>query len=254
MQNFNYSRRTLIQKPSYWECCELGAIQQNHHYDEVLLQTILEKANDLYNEVSEKKHLNLRYIRNARKYIPEIEELINDQERLDNLSELAGTHVEAYPIGVISSIITFMSDDTRDGTVAWHADGVPLTELIPLEISEDIEGGELEIYRGDYEIGMALLQKKRDLPKDQLLSVPHQMGCSTLAQLIRVLHRAVPITKGRRVTLNLNLRSKERPFIDDNHLFFLGADNPDFEWIDDYIEDVRNNQLPAYMKINKDAA
>lgn len=96
-------------------------------------------------------------------------------------------------------------------------------------------------------------KKKQDIPKDQRLSLPHQKWCSTLAQLIRVLHRAALITEGRRITLNLNLGLKERPFIDDNHLFFLVADNPGFGWVDDYIKDVRNNQLPAYMKNNGDA-
>lgn len=247
MQNFYYSRCDIIQKPSYWKCCELGAVRDDHQYSERLLQTILDKANVIYNDLSEKRHLNLRYIRDAKKYIPEVEELINDRERLDRLSELAGIRVETYPIGVISSTITFMSNDEMDGTVAWHADGVPMTEMIPLEISENIKGGELEIYRGDYEIGLAVLQKQQDIPKDQILALPHRTGCSIFAQLMRVLHRTAPITKGRRVTLNLNVRSKQQPFVDDNHLYFLGADNPDFEWIDDYIRDVKNKQLPAYM-------
>ncbi len=253
MLNFKYSRQDLIQKPSFWKCCNLGAAQQAHNYNEELLQIILEKANDIYSKVSEKKHLNLRFIWDAKKHIPEIEDLVNDRERLDRLSELASTHVEPYPIGVISSIITFMGEDARDGAVAWHADGVPMTELIPLEISEDIAGGELEVFNGDYEVGMSLLAKEHGIPREKILSLPHMKGSSTLAQLIRVLHRTAPISKGRRVTLNLNLRSKECPYIDDNHMFFQGADNPDFKWVDDYVTDVRNNQLPAYMKNTRDA-
>lgn len=38
--------------------------------------------------------------------------------------------------------------ETMYKTVVWYVDGVLMTELIALEISEDIERGELEIYRG----------------------------------------------------------------------------------------------------------
>jgi len=246
--NFNYTRDELLCKPSYWKSCNLGAAQQKHNYDEGLLNRILEKASNIYDEVAEKKHLDLRYIRDAKKHIPEIEELTHDFCRLERLNDLAGTRLENYPIGVIASIVTFMSDDTRDGAVAWHADGVPITELIPLEISNDIEGGELEIYQSDYEIGLMHLEQNISIPSENILSLLHRKECSTLAQLMRVLHRTAPIKKGRRVTLNLNLRSIDKPYIDDNHMFYLGADNPDFHWLDDYIKDVKNIQLPAYMK------
>jgi hypothetical protein len=34
--------------------------------------------------------------------------------------------------------------------------------------------------------------------------------------------------------------------VDDNSLHYLGADNPDFSWIDEVVSDVREHRLPAY--------
>lgn len=141
-----------------------------------------------------------------------------------------------------------MSSKEEDGVVSWHADGVPMTELIPLYISDELEGGELQIYRGDHDVALALLDREQQLAKDKVSKYKHKMGYSTLGQFIRVLHSTAAIKNGLRVTLNLNLRSVDYPYIDDNHIYYLGADNPSFDWVESYIDDVKKRQLPAYLK------
>ena len=242
---YDIPRDAIIGNPTHWKVSDLGVVQFKHAYDQQLLNRILEKALSLKKEIAIKRHLNLRYIREAQRYIPEINDLIYDAQRLNFLSELAGTELEPYPISVICSIVTFMSADDGDGTIEWHTDGVPVTELIPLAM-ERTEGGELLIYQGNSEVGLSLLSQQVSLPDEQIMWIPHRVGFSTLGQMIRVLHRTAPITEGLRVTLNMNLRSHAKPFIDDNSLVYLGADNPDPGWEMEILRDVREHQLPAY--------
>jgi len=240
------TRAELIGKKSYWQISDLGLKQVEFDYDPELLRLIFDKAQRIKDEASEKRHLNLRFIRKAHVAIPEILELVHYPGRLDRLSGLAGAALEPYPVSVISSTITFMGASPDDGTVAWHADGVPVTEIVPLAM-RDLDGGELQIYRGDYETGFTRLAEDGALSERDLITVPHRLGASTLAQLMRVLHRTAPIRSGYRVSLNMNLRSRDQPFIDDNPLYYLAADNPDYDWVDQYLSDVRARQVPAYL-------
>ncbi|MGY6655446.1 hypothetical protein ACXIZN_25115 [Amycolatopsis sp. TRM77291] len=245
---YRASRKQLIGKETHWQVSDLGVVQQDHRYDPELLDIICQKAVAMKEEVSAKRHLNLRYIRQAHVHIPEILELVYYPGRLDSLSELAGTVLEPYPISVIASTITFMGAASSDGAIDWHADGVPVTEIIPLEI-HDLTGGGLQIYSGDYEIGLSKLQAGDTL--SDLVSIPHRIGATTLAQLMRVLHRTEPIATGHRISLNLNLRSRDKPYIDDNAAYYLAADNPDYEWVKQYLDDVHARQVPAYLAFQR---
>lgn len=240
------SRTDLLGQRTYWNISELGVAQRHHSYPPDLLETILAKAQKLKDPASEKRHLNLRFIRGAHRLIPEINELIRWPGRMEELSELAGCELEPYPVSVIASTITFMGADHDDGAVSWHADGIPATEIVPLSI-EDAEGGELAVYRGNYEAGLARLARGEEFSEAEISLFPHRMGHSTLGQLMRVLHRTNPMARGTRVSLNLNMRSRERPYIDDNPMYYLGADNPTFSWMDEYVRDVKDRQLPAYL-------
>ncbi|MER7859294.1 hypothetical protein ABTX61_09340 [Amycolatopsis japonica] len=242
------NRSELIGKKTHWQISDLGVIQQDHQYDPELLEVICQKAVAIKEEVSAKRHLNLRYIRQAHVHIPEILELVYYPGRLDLLSTLAETTLEPYPLSVIASTITFMGATPDDGAIDWHADGVPVTEIIPLEI-HDLTGGALQIYRGDYEVGLNKVHSGDTLA--DLVSIPHRIGASTLAQLMRVLHRTEPITTGHRISLNLNLRSRDKPYIDDNAAYYLAADNPDYKWVDQYLDDVRARQVPAYLAFQR---
>lgn len=240
-----YTRDYIVGGPTYWKIGSFGAIQFKNEYDLDLLSVILRKAITLKDAMAVKRHLNLRYIRGAQRYIPEISDLIHDRARLERLIALTQVRLEPYPISVISSIITFMGPQDHDGTVDWHCDGVPCTELIPLSMN-DLEGGELEIYRGNSEVGLSLIEEGQDVPQADVLKIEHKPGCSTVGQFLRVLHRTAPILKGYRVTLNLNLRSQDKPYVDDNNLVYLGADNPDGDWHAEYLADIQARQLPAY--------
>ena len=241
------SREALLGHESTWKVSDLGMVQFRHEYDPQLLETIRCKALDLKEKHAHQKHLDLTFITGADRYIPEIRELIHDQRRLNQLSAFAGTRLEPYPFSVVGSTVTFMNPD--DGAVDWHCDGVPLTELVPLSISDPIIGGELEIYLGNCEQGKARTDRGEEIPSRKLLRVAHMQGYSTLGQFVGVLHRTRPIVFGDRVTLVLNLRSVERPYVDDNRLFYLAADNDqDRAWIDEMAEDVWANQLPAYRR------
>ncbi|RJT34349.1 hypothetical protein D3227_23715 [Mesorhizobium waimense] len=75
------------------------------------------------------------------------------------------------------------------------------------------------------------------------------MSYATLGQFLGVLHRTAPIQLGERVTLVLNQRSVSKPYVDDNRMFYLAADNDrDREWVNELAEDVWTNQLPAYRR------
>ncbi|TIN92161.1 MAG: hypothetical protein E5Y06_24620 [Mesorhizobium sp.] len=75
------------------------------------------------------------------------------------------------------------------------------------------------------------------------------MNYATLGQFLGVLHRTAPIRFGERVTLVLNQRSVAKPYVDDNRMFYLAADNDqNREWVNELAEDVWTNQLPAYRR------
>ncbi|MGJ3262925.1 MAG: hypothetical protein ACFE0R_06795 [Salinarimonas sp.] len=243
---FSMDRDAIIGAPSHHQVSNLGVVQFRNDYDPELLRTISRKAAALKASLAEKRHLNLNFIRGAHRAIPEIRDLVHWPGRLERLEALARTRLEVYPLSVISTIVTFASVRPEDGTIDWHADGIPVTELIPLEI-EDLDGGELELYRGHADEGLARVARGETVPEERIVRVRHELGCSVLGQLMRLMHGVRRIRRGRRVTLNLNLRSAERPYIDDNTMCYLGADNPDFAWQEEYIRDLRERVLPAYL-------
>ncbi|MGI9409422.1 MAG: hypothetical protein ACR2OV_05075 [Hyphomicrobiaceae bacterium] len=242
-------REDILGHETAWEVSQLGAVQFRHDYDLELLKTIKNKAMSQRDDLAERKHLDLTFITGADRFIPEINEIIYDRKRLDYLSELAGTKLEPYPLSIVGSTVTFMGPRTGDGTVDWHCDGVPVTELIPLEISSPILGGELEIYLGNCEVGKAKTNRHESISEREILRIPHRVGSSTLGHFLGVLHRTAPIQFGHRITLVLNLRSVERPFVDDNRLFYLAADtDQQREWVSEMAQDVWEKQLPAYRR------
>lgn len=243
-----YDLESIIGLPTYWKVSNLGIVKYHHDYDSSLLETIRKKAKDLKNQLAHNMHKNHTYIRGAQKYIPEILELHHNPQRLAQLEELAQTPLEPYHISVITSSLTYMSPS--DGAIDWHSDGTPIAEIIPL-IIEDLEGGELEVYQGHYDVGLGELERDGEISSEKIMSVKHQVGCAVFGQFMSLLHRVKPVTKGRRISLNMTYRSKEKPYFDHHTMWYLGADNPDFEWQDDYINDVKTKQLPAYLKQEK---
>lgn len=242
-----YSRSDITGYKNHHQISDLGIVQYRHNYDSELLKFILKKALEIKKSHSEMRQLNLNYIRDATSHIPEIRELLYSPDRIALAEELAGTRLEPYPISVISSIITFTSPSQSDGAITWHADGVPVTELVPLSIMDPI-GGELELYRGVADEGLARVHSGKEISSDEIIRVVHREGDSVLGQLMRMMHRVRPMSQGHRITLNLNFRSVDKPFIDDNSMCYLAADNPDFSWMNEYIEDVKKKQLPAYLR------
>jgi len=243
------SRRAILGHESATQFSNLGIMQSPHDYNPALLETILKKAKEIKAEHAIHRHLDLTYIPNADAYIPEIRELLHDAARLERLSDLAGTRLEPYPISVIAATVTFMSAG-NDGTLTWHNDGVPATELIPLEISDPIVGGELEVYRGVCEEGMARVAQNKELPADQCIRVQHKLGYSTLGQLHGICHRTNPVRYGHRVTLNLNSYSVDMAHIDNNTLAYLAADNGNDRtapWVEEYVEMAFGRQLDTYQ-------
>ncbi|WP_410650394.1 hypothetical protein [Amycolatopsis sp. cmx-4-54] len=235
------TRSDILGRPSFCKFSELGIRQFEHGYPADLLTTILTKALHLRVNAA-KTNLDLRYLRDAHHHIPEVAQLMYDKERLRRLSDLADVPLEPYPVDFLSSMITFMSPE--DGTVDWHGDSVPVTELIALS-ADDVSGGELVIYRGELDEGRARLASEGFLPEDRTTRITHRVGHSVFGQLMGVLHRTAPMTAGTRVTLNLNLRSAVQPHIDDQRLSHLAAESPEFDWLDHYVSDVRSRQLPS---------
>lgn len=246
---FSASREAILGHLSGTKFCDLGLVQSRHDYDPQVLEVIRQKAIALKQEDTVREHLNLTFASGIQRKIPEIRELQADKHRLERLSDLAGTKLENYYLDVVSTTVTFMSP--MDGSVDWHCDGVPGTELIPLSISDPIIGGELEIYRGNCEVGKALTQRGDDIDPGETLKVPHMMGYSTLGQFHGVYHRTNPIQFGERITLVMNLRSVDEPWIDSNDVTYLLADNhgaEDQSWIDDMIKDDHEVKLPSYQR------
>ncbi|MDQ9127700.1 hypothetical protein RDT67_14825 [Serratia fonticola] len=243
----NIDRKSILGHDSAWKISNFGVAQFMHNYDPELLAKIKEKALNLKKDFAIHKHLDLTFITGADRYIPEINQLINNSKRLDDISKLIGMKMESYPLSIVSSTITFMS--SADGAADWHSYGVAVTELIPLSISEQIQGGNLEIYNGITEEGKAILESGEVITSNKIIGLDHKCGYSTLGQFIGILHRTAPISIGERVTLVLNLRSQEKSFIDDNRMFYLAADNDlNSDWVHELKQDVWNNQLPAYRK------
>jgi len=238
------SRRELLGKTTQWRISDLGVAKVRHDYPEDLLEAIKQRALEIKEHESSKRHLDLRYIRDAQRLIPEIRELVHWPGRMDELGELAGTRLEHYPFSVAGTTVTFMGPE--DGTVQWHCDGVAATELVALEV-DNVDGGELSVYAGDSDEGFEVVNNGGCLPEDRVVRLQHEVGYSLVGQFIRVLHRAEPMTRGSRITLNMGLRSAERPYIDDNSMYYLAADNPSFDFVDEYLADVRERQLPAYV-------
>lgn len=242
-----HTRSEITGYPNFHQVSDLGIVQFRHGYDQDLLERILKKAMKIKQSHAQMRQLNLNYIRDAASHIPEINDLLHSRERMKVAEQLSGVKLEPYPISVISSIITFTSAKPEDGAITWHADGVPVTELVPLKITDPV-GGELELYRGPADEGLSRAHAGEEIPADKIISIRHQEGYSVLGQLMRMMHRVRPMSSGSRVTLNLNYRSAEKPFIDDNSMCYLGADNPDFSWQEAYVEDVKTRQLPAYLQ------
>jgi len=241
-----HSRSDITGYRNHHQVSDLGIVQYRHDYDAELLEFILKRAVEIKNSHCEMRQLNLNYIRDAAFHIPEIRELLHCPDRIARAEELAGTRLEPYPISIISSIITFTSSSPSDGAITWHTDGIPVTEFIPLSIVEPI-GGELELYRGIADEGLSRVHSGKEISSNIIISVGHREGYSVLGQLMRMMHRVRPMSQGYRITLNLNFRSVDKPFIDDNSMCYLAADNPDFSWMNQYIEDVKKKQLPAYL-------
>lgn len=243
------TREAIVGHETSWKISDLGAVQFKHRYNSDLLQEIMKKSIELKDEKADQKHLDLTFITGADRFIPEINELINDKERIERLSDFAGTKLEPYPLSVVGSTVTFMGPQEKDGTVDWHCDGVPVTELIPLDISDPIIGGELEIFMGNCEVGKSMTDAGITPDHKDILTIPHKIGYSTLGHFLGILHRTAPIQFGHRLTLVLNLRSVDRPFVDDNRMFYLAADSErDDKWVKEMADDVWNHQLPAYRK------
>ncbi|WP_282611067.1 hypothetical protein [Pelagibius sp. Alg239-R121] len=241
------SRDSILGEPTYTKSSDLGVTQFRHPYPRDLVEEICRKAIKLRHTHAEKRHLNLMYIRGAQRYIPEIAELVHFDGRLEMLSDFAGTNLEVYPLSVISTIITFQ-DCNSDGSIVWHCDGIPITEMVPLSIDR-LVGGDLQLYCGNPEVGMARVYNQGETILDsEILSIRHRLNYSILGQLMRLMHRVEPISQGCRITLNMNLRSESKPYIDDNNLCYLAADNPDLEWKDEYVADVVARQLPSYVR------
>lgn len=242
-----HARSEITGYRNFHQVSDLGVVQFRHGYDEELLTHILQRALEIKETHAEMRQLNLNYICDAASHIPEIKDLLHSPDRMRVAEELSGVRLEPYPISIISSIITFTSPSPKDGAITWHADGVPVTELIPLSIV-DPEGGELELYRGSADEGLFRAHAGETIAQDQIIRIKHREGFSVLGQLMRLMHRVRPMSRGYRVTLNLNFRSAEKPFIDDNSMCYLAADNPDFAWQNTYIDDVKMRQLPAYLE------
>ena len=51
----------------------------------------------------------------------------------------------------------------------------------------------------------------------------------------------------------LNQRSAAKPYVDDNRMFYLAADNDqDRSWVEELAQDVWINQLPAYRRFSEE--
>jgi hypothetical protein len=119
--------------------------------------------------------------------------------------------------------------------------------MIPLFIDDRLVGGELEIFAGPSEAGLARHAADDHFDDDEIVRIGHRTGYSIVGQLMRLMHRVAPISRGSRITLNLNLRSLEQPYIDDNSMYYLAADNPSLDFVDEYVTDLRERQLPAFV-------
>jgi hypothetical protein len=196
------------------------------------------------------KFLGLVHLRAAQTHIPEVFNLMHDLARLRALSVLCGTELEPYPLTRAGAHINFY--EPHRATVDFHTDGPPYVELIPILLDGNCRGGSTVIFRGCPQSGLAIQRKGQKIPRDRLLSVSHEIGRSIVMQGRSLCHSAEVLTDGQRVTLVLPLRSKLKPWKDNNTLERLLLDDSPEDVVDEWTRDSIHRKLPALRSAGTD--
>jgi hypothetical protein len=224
---------------------DLGYARYDHGYGADLLHAVHDRSRALRTQAQpvQKRFLELDHLRRVQQLIPEVADLVYDQDRLARLSDLAGTQLEPYPIGTSCSGVNFY----RPGElpIQFHCDGPAFVELVPLYADGSQDGGSTLLFRGPADVGSARLRARGRLDEEDLTGIPQRVGAGVLFQGRMLLHAAETLTDGHRVTLVMSLRSKAEPWKDGNTLSRLLNDDRPEDVVADWQNDVDTRRLPA---------
>jgi hypothetical protein len=224
---------------------DLGFARYDHGYGADFLAAVHERSLALRAQAPpvRTRFLELDHLRRVQQRIPEVADLVYDRDRLAQLSDLAGTELEPYPIGTSCSGVNFY----RPGElpIQFHCDGPAFVELVPLYADGSQDGGSTLLFRGPADVGSAKLQAQGRLDEQDLTAVPQRVGTGVLFQGRMLLHTAETLADGHRVTLVMSLRSKAEPWKDGNTLSRLLNDDRPEDVAEDWKNDVDTRKLPA---------
>ena len=189
------------------------------------------------------KFLGLKHLRGAHQLIPEVAQLVNDPKRLADLSDICGIELEPYPFSKAGSHINYYEANRL--TISYHTDGPPFVELIPLLLEGEQKGGSTLVFNGNPREGLSKQQLDREMSSAAAIALPHKLGNSILMQGRSLFHAAESLTRGRRITLVLPMRSKKQPWKDNNTLERLLLDDNPEDVIDEWIKDAVERRFPA---------
>jgi len=236
------SLREITAYEGYRKISDLGYAILNHKYGIEKLQTIAQKAVAI-NSKSQQKFLGLNHIRGVQALIPEVAEIVYDQDRLDFLSNIAGVELEPYPIPLATSHINFYEKEKIP--ISLHTDGAAIVEIIPLEMSGENHGGGTLVYYGNVDEAENLLQQGQSINQEHVKCISHNLGRSVLLQGRMIMHGAEVPINGHRITLVIAMRSREEPWKDDNTIERIAMDDEIDDFITYWIEDSKNRKLPS---------
>jgi hypothetical protein len=224
---------------------DLGFARIEHAYSPAALQAVHRRGLHIRAESGARRprFLALDHLRRAQELIPQVAELVHDEQRLAALSEAAGVVLEPYPIGTSCSGINFYEPGRTP--IEFHCDGPAFVELVPLFTDGSQAGGSTLVFGGPAEVGLARLRVGETFAGTELVHIPQRVGTSVLFQGRMLLHSAETLSDGHRVTLVLSMRSKAEPWKDNNTLGRLLMDDEPGDVEQDWRTDLDTRQLPA---------
>jgi len=139
---------------------------------------------------------------------PFIRALQTSPRLLGLLATLAGEPLVPHACLSNSPQVNLSSPGSTSPVDHWHTDSIAYAGVVILSDMQDMQGGELELYRGHADEGRRLLRTSGGIPSEQVERVSYQAaGNMILTRGSAVLHHVTPVTSNTvRTTLILGFQ------------------------------------------------